>query len=63
MNGWQGNNWYELNPSFKVLQSTCPVYTDDTFNVLATPPSIGVYWSGLRIYQIDFANPWGVFLR
>jgi hypothetical protein len=62
MTGWQGNTWYEINPTFQLLQTYAPIYSDSSLVMIATAPNIGVYWAGLRVYALDPANPWGLYM-
>lgn len=62
LNGWQGDNWYELAPHLKILLDSC--FTCDVTNITfhMTSSHIGVDFAELRVYQLDQAKPWGIWL-
>src|SRR3569833_2807727 len=61
VNGWQGDNWYEIDPSLKVLLPYCTNYNDTSITMKSTAASIGVYWTEMRVYLLDENKAWGVY--
>jgi hypothetical protein len=73
LNVWQGNNWYELSPTMKV------VYTHNTtdnsaalsscegdssmFIMKTTQNVLGAYVGDLRVFKINVQDSYGQFLR
>jgi len=68
LNAWQGNKWYELNPTLKVLHkheasnsvATAACEASSTMFLMKTTPLVlGVYAGDFRIMKINTTDSWG----
>ena len=68
LNAWQGNKWYELNPTLKVLHkheasnsvATAACEASSTMLLMKTTPLVlGVYAGDFRIMKINTTDSWG----
>ena len=73
LNVWQGNNWYELNPTMKVvythnttdnLASLSSCEGDSSMSIMKTTQNVlGAYVGEFRIFKINVIDSYGQFLR
>lgn len=66
LNVWQGNNWYELDPSLKalkLLKDTTFMETNTSMIIKKTSSSLGAYLADFRLLKINQTDSYGQFLR
>jgi hypothetical protein len=69
LNAWQGNGWYELSPSSRVLYlhnaqennvALTKCETDNTFHIKKTPAgTVGAFIGEFRIFKINEIDSYG----
>jgi hypothetical protein len=61
LNGWQGNLWYELSPTFKILfnATDIPAYNDTSLLLMNTTANLGLYIADIRVFYLSSSDSWG----
>lgn len=65
-NAWQGNTWYELDPSLKlyVPQTDSSTYrTNSMMTIKRTSSNLGAYVGDFRVLKLSLTDSYGQFLR
>ncbi len=54
LNAWQGNNWYDINPSLKIAitDGAVPSYTNNTLVIEKTSSTFGVSIAEIRVFTL-----------
>ena len=59
MNGWQGDDWYKVMPTFKVLFDISTNYSDISLYIMQTQSNLGCFIAEIKIFNLTETFSWG----
>jgi len=60
---WEGDNWYQLEPTFQLKNNGLQAVIDYTVVFKDTISDVGVYWADVRIFELVDDIAWGPIFR